>query len=149
MTRIQWCVPALAAALLAACGTGDDSSAGPEPNPATGIVPPSAGPSASAAADWTMPTGVFRNDNPAAGVLELHVDPGSFRLYDVTDGTPDLGYAAECATDDPSTVTCTGNDGFQIVFAWSGTHDVMELTLPSGEGNDKAVFEGAQWTRVS
>jgi hypothetical protein len=95
-----------------------------------------------------MPTGVFRNDKPSAGLLELHVEPGSFRLYDITDGSPDLNYAADCVTENPTTVACTGFDGFQIVFAWSGTDDSIELTLPGGEINDRAVFEGATWTQV-
>jgi hypothetical protein len=146
MRRIQWCLPAVPAMLLAACGTGDASSA--EPNRATSIAPPSVSTSgAPAGGDWTMPTGVFRAERPQ-GLLELHVDPGTLHLYDVTGGTPEVAYAADCVTDDPSTVTCTERDGFQLVIAWSGTGDAVELTLPGAASNHRAVWEGTPWTRV-
>jgi hypothetical protein len=146
-------VMVLGVGLLAACGPDAAPAADPAPNPATSIALPTAvstaGETAAAAAGWTMPTGVFRKGDRAAGLLELHVAPGRFLLYDLADGTPDLGYAADCVPDDASTVACTGPDGFRIVFAWSGTDDVLQLTLPGGERNDQEVFEGAQWTRVS
>jgi hypothetical protein len=153
MVRTEQCVPVLVmvvgVGVLAACGQDDPPAADPAPNPATSIALPTAAATPAAAAGWTMPTGVFRKGDRAAGLLELHVAPGRFLLYDVGDGTPDLGYAADCVPDDPSRVTCTGPDGFRIVFAWSGTDDVLQLTLPGGERNDQEVFEGAQWTRVS
>ena len=146
MGRNKWCVVVVGTGVLAACGA--DASAKPEPNPATQIAPPTATTSASAGAEWTMPTGVFRSDNPQAGLLELHVKPGVFLQYDVTQGSLDLGYAAECVADDPSTVTCTERSGLQLVFAWTGTSDALEFTLVNGAADDRRVWEGAPWIRV-
>jgi hypothetical protein len=147
MVRTEWCVPVIGAGVLAACGTAGRSSADPSPNPATGIVPPTVSSSPAAAGDWTMPTGVFRAERPE-GLLELRITPGQVRLYDVTDGLPDLGYAADCVPGDPSRVTCTERDGFVAVFTWSGTGDALELTLPDAAPNHRAAWEGTPWTRV-
>jgi hypothetical protein len=144
MARTERAVLAIGVGLLAACGAAG-SSAEPESNPATTIAPPAA--STASATDWTMPSGVYRADR-GEGLLELHVDPGTLHLYDVTDGSPELGYAADCVTDDPSTITCTERDGYQIVMAWSGTSDALELTLPGAPPNHRAVWEGTPWTRV-
>jgi hypothetical protein len=96
-----------------------------------------------------MPTGVFRSVSPQTGVLELHVEPGDFRIYDVMDGSPDLGYAASCVADDSSTVTCTERSGTELVFAWRGTGDLLELTfVDGGVADDRRVLEAAPWIRV-
>jgi hypothetical protein len=151
MVPTEWRATAVGVAgvaVLAACGGDDAASAGAAPsNPATSIAPPGRTPAADAAG-WTMPTGVFRAEKPDGEVLELRVEPGSFRMYDVTDGTPDLGYVADCVAQDPSTVTCTERDGYTVVFVWGGTADALELNLPDAPGNHRAVWEGAPWVRV-
>jgi hypothetical protein len=148
MVRTEWCVLAVAAGSLVACGTSG-ATADPEPNPATAIGPPPAGTTTVApGADWTMPTGVFRAERQEQGLFELHVDPGQFHLFEVRDGSPDVAYVADCVADDPSTVTCTESSGFQIVFAWTLTGDALELTLPGGLPPDRAVWEGPPWIRV-
>jgi hypothetical protein len=154
MVRTERCAGAVGAAVLAACvlagcGSDGDSAADPRSNPATSIAPPPETTSPTAdTAGWTMPTGVFRTDRQEAGLFELHVDPGQFQLFDVRDGSPDVAYVADCVADDPTTVTCTENSGFEIDFAWTLTGDALELTLPGGLPDDRAVWEGAPWTRV-
>src|SRR3954471_10251084 len=114
MVRTRWW-SAIPLVVLAGCGSA--GAAGDAAAPGT----------TSPSADWTMPTGVFRSDTPQDGLLELHVDVGRVQLYDVTDGAPDIAYNADCAADDPTTVTCTEGDGVRIVFAWSLTDDTLAL----------------------
>jgi hypothetical protein len=132
--------------LLAGCGSGTDGAAAA--GPASGSTPSPIESSASPEGEWTVPTGVFRSDNPQTGMLELHVDVGRFRQYENLDVAPELGYAADCAADDPSTVTCTESSGAQLVFAWNGTDDAFTLTVLQGFDDDRRVWEGAPWIRV-
>jgi hypothetical protein len=146
MARTEWCVLVIGAGLLTACGA---TSAEPEPNPATAIAPPSDSSAPVDAGDWTMPTGVFRAVTPKEGTLELHVEPGTFTVYEVLPDSVDLGYQAECVPDDASTVTCTGGDGVQLAFAWSGTDDELSFQLVAGgEQGDHDVWEPVPWIRV-
>jgi hypothetical protein len=138
--------------VLAGCGSGTSSGGAAVAGSASGSpsspVDSPAATSGASVADWTMPTGVFRSDNPQTGALELHVDVGRFREFENLGVAPELGYAAECVADDPSTVTCTEQSGVQLVFAWSGTDDAFTLTVVQGFDNDRAVWEGAPWIRV-
>jgi hypothetical protein len=96
-----------------------------------------------------MPTGVFRAVTPKEGTLELHVEPGTFIVYEVFPQSLDLGYRADCVPDDPSTVTCTGSDGGQMAFAWSGTDDALTFqVILGGEQGDHDVWEPVPWVRV-
>jgi hypothetical protein len=149
MVRTRWWIGTLV--VLAGCGSGSPggaavaaSASGSTSSPAD----PPAATSSAAAGDWTMPTGVFRSDNPATGMLELHVDVGRFREFENLGVAPELGYAADCVTDDPSTVTCTEETGVQLVFAWSGTNDAFTLTVVQGFDDDRRVWEAAPWIRV-
>jgi hypothetical protein len=148
--RTRWWVGA-SLLVLAGCGSGavDGGSAGD--NPATGIAPPTTEAAASAPeVDWTLPTGVFRAVTPEEGTLELHIEPGRFVLYDVTDGSADLGYAADCVPDDEATITCTEDDGVQLSFAWSGTADSLVFRVTrGGEQGDHDVWEPVPWVRVA
>ena len=140
MVRTRWWL-GVAVVVLAGCGSGGGAEAATTRSP---------GPtSTAAAAGWTLPTGIFRSDNPQTGTLELHVEPGRFVQYeDLDDGTPDVGYEADCVADDPSTVTCTEASGVQLVFGWEGTDDEIMLTVVQGFDDDRRVWEGAPWVRV-
>jgi hypothetical protein len=51
--------------------------------------------------------------------------------------------------DDSSTVTCTERSGTELVFAWRGTGDLLELTfVDGGVADDRRVLEAAPWIRV-
>jgi hypothetical protein len=148
MVRTQWCVLAVGVGLLTACGTGGGPSAAPESNPATTIAPPTASP--SSAADWNLPTGVFRAVTPTQGTLDLHIEPGKFVAYVYVHGIPELGYAADCVPDDPSTITCTTRDGGQMVFGWEEAADALTFeVLHGGVQDDFDVWEPVPWTRLA
>jgi hypothetical protein len=95
-----------------------------------------------------MPTGVIRSDNPGGHVLEAHIEVGKIRQLESVDGAPELGWAAVCVADDPSTVTCTDN-GHRVVFAWSGAAHRLKFTVVDGLTDERRVPEGAPWIRVS
>ena len=141
MVRTRWWL-VVPVAVLAGCGSGSDPAAAPSPSAS------STAEQAAAVDGWTVPTGVFRSANPQTGMLELHVDPGRFRQYEDVDGTPELGYAADCVADDPSTITCTEETGIQLSFRWEGTDDEFTLNVLQGTDDDRRVWEGAPWVRV-
>ena len=147
MLRIERCAlfSVLALTACGAAGAGEDAGE----NPATGITPPPATTTSTSDVEWTLPTGTYRAEPPDEGSLELHIgDDGTFELYDVTDGSPDLGFAAACAADDASTVTCTERSGTSLVFTWAATEDTLEFTVVEGDAGDRRVWEGAPWIRV-
>jgi hypothetical protein len=150
MVRTRWWIGTVV--VLAGCGSGTSPGgaavAGSASEGTSSPVDSQAVTSGAAAGDWTMPTGVFRSDNPQTGMLELHVDVGRFRQFENLGVAPELGYAADCVADDPSTITCTEATGVQLVFSWSGTDDAFTLTVVQGFDDDRRVWEGAPWIRV-
>src|SRR4051794_40092330 len=92
MVRTRWWIGTVV--VLAGCGSGTGPGGAAVAGPASGStsspVDSQAVTSGAAAGDWTMPTGVFRSDNPQTGMLELHVDVGRFRQFENVGVAPEL-----------------------------------------------------------